>query len=464
MLLAASLITSRGSVTKPLPREIPSRRRRKGDAIAEFSRLVRGTGTCENRPMPDRGNRSSLGLFITLSVMMFFLFFVWGAWYVTTGSFMVAKGIAGAIPWAYSVAPIAAIVTPFFMGVFADRFVNAEKLQGALLLLSGVAIMIAPKFAVPGSEITFVGLLLAHTLCFMPTLGLSNTICLKHLADGDRDYPIVRIFATLGWIVAGLVVSLVFRAEESAIQYYVAGIAAFAVAGYSFFLPKTPPPARDQPLHLGELYGAGTLPYFRKRSFAVFLFASLLAAAAMMPYWTFGSPFLNLVGIERSGSFLAMGQGAELVVLAVILPLFIKRFGIKWTMLVGGLCWALRYLLFSGAATADGAPMLLMAGAAVLLHGFSYDFVFISGFLYVDRHVGEEVRAQAQGLLVVFTQGIGFLISSQFFAGWVHQRIVGTGNDPALWQQYWLVPAVYMVAVMILFWILFHDDEDTIEE
>ena len=413
--------------------------------------------------MSDRPERSSLGLFITLSVMMFFLFFVWGAWYVTMGSFMTAREIAGAIPWAYSVAPIAAIVTPFFMGVFADRFVNAEKLQGGLLLLSGVAMLVAPKFAEPGSEKIFVGLLLAHTLCFMPTLGLSNTICLKHLVDGDRDYPVVRVFATLGWIVAGLVVSLVFKAETTAIQFYVAGLVAFAVGGYSFFLPTTPPPWKGQALKLGELYGAGTLPYFRKRSFAVFMFASLLAAAAMMPYWTFGSPFLNLVGIERSGSFLAMGQGAELVVLAVILPFFIKRFGIKWTMLVGGLCWALRYLLFAGAATSSGAPMLMMAGVAVLLHGFSYDFVFISGFLYVDRHVKEEVRAQAQGLLVVFTQGIGFLISSQLFANWVYGRMVGESGGLPEWQRYWLVPAGYMVIVMVLFGIMFRDDRRAAE-
>ena len=154
-----------------------------------------------------------MGLFVQLSMMMFVLFFVWGAWYVTIGTFMLSRNFGPeAISWAYSVAPIAAIVTPFFMGVFADRFVNAEKLQGALLLLSGVFIALAPQFAAPETQWVFVGLLLAHTLCFMPNLGLSNTICLKHLVDSERDYPIVRVFATLGWLEAGGIVSLLFTA------------------------------------------------------------------------------------------------------------------------------------------------------------------------------------------------------------------------------------------------------------
>lgn len=392
--------------------------------------------------------------------MMFFLFFVWGAWYVTMGTFMTERGIAGSIGWAYSVAPIAAIVTPFFMGVFADRFIHAEKLQGGLLFLSGLAIIAAPRFAAPETANIYLGLLLAHTLCFMPTLGLSNTICLKHLADADRDYPVVRVFATLGWIVAGLVVSFVFKADATPTQFHIAGTVAFAVGLYSFFLPKTPPPAKGQPLHLGELYGAGTLPYFKKRSFAVFMVASLLASAAMMPYWSLGSPFANLLGIERTGGFFTLGQVAELFVLALILPVFIKRFGIKWIMLVGVFCWALRYALFSGAATSEGATMWTLMVVAVLLHGFSYDFVFISGFLYVDRHVRNEVRAQAQGLLVVFTQGIGFFLSSQIFVGLVYPEVVKEGVGLADWQQFWLVPAGYLVAVLVLFWVLFREDDE----
>jgi nucleoside transporter len=398
-----------------------------------------------------RSNRSSLSLFVTLSVMMFFLFFVWGAWYVTMGSFMADRGMDKYLDWAYSVAPIAAIITPFFMGVFADRFVNAEKLQGVLLFMSGVLICIAPQFASPDTGTIFIALLLGHTLCFMPTLGLSNTICLKHLADPDRDYPIVRVFATAGWIVAGLVVSFVFKAETSPVQFYVAGGAAFAVGIYSFFVPRTPPPSKGKSVRIPELYGADTLPYFKKFAFAVFMFTSLLACVAMMPYWALGSPFANALGIERSGAFLTMGQVAELFVLAFVLPLFIKRFGIKWTMLIGIFAWIVRFVLFSGAAATSGGTMMTMMVIAVVLHGFSYDFVFISGYLYVDRQVREEVRAQAQGLLVVFTQGIGFLLSSQIFVNIVLPA------ERATWKAFWLTPVFYLVVVFVLFALLFRE-------
>ncbi len=404
-------------------------------------------------------SRSSLGLFATLSVMMFVLFFVWGAWYVTMGTFMTARGMSAHIGWAYSVAPIAAIVTPFFVGVFADRLFNAERIQGCLLILSAIAICAAPYFASPDTWEIFIGLLLAHTICFMPNLGLSNTICLKHLADPDRDYPIVRVFATAGWIVAGWVVSFLFHAEESPVQFYVAGAAALIVGIYSFFLPKTSPPAKGKSVRIGELYGADTLPYFKHWSFAVFMFGSLMACIGMMPYWSLGSPFANTVGIERTGGFFTMGQIAELFVLALVLPHFIKRFGIKWTMVVGLLSWVLRFLLFSGAATGTGWTMMTMMVIAVILHGFSYDFVFVAGYLYVDRHVREEVRAQAQGLLVVFTQGIGFLLSSLIFVGLIFPRIVVDDTVGAEWQRYWLTPVGFMATVLGLFWFLFRDDK-----
>lgn len=413
--------------------------------------------------------KTNLGRFISLSVMMFALFFVWGAWYVTMGSFMVERGMsADLIGWAYSVAPIAAIITPFFMGVFADRFVNAEKLQGVLLFLSGILICIAPRFATPETGTLFIVLLLTHTLCFMPTLGLSNTICLKHLANSEKDYPIVRVFATLGWIIAGLVVSSVFEAEKTPIQFYVAGGAAFFVGVYSFFLPATPPPARGQKVRFQELYGADTLPYFKKLSFTVFLFTSLLACVAMMPYWALGSTFANELGIERSGSVLSLGQVAELFVLAFVLPIFIRKFGIKWTMAVGLLSWIARFVLFSGAATSggasgDAATSLTMFVIAVLLHGFSYDFVFVSGYLYVDKHVNEKVRAQAQGLLVVFTQGIGFLLSSQIFVNRVFAGLKREDNPLESWSAFWLTPVAYLAVVFILFLFLFREKSKTPE-
>jgi nucleoside transporter len=408
--------------------------------------------------------KTSLGRFVNLSIMMFILFFVWGAWFVTVGAFMVDRGMTSHIAWAYSTTPIAAIVTPFFMGVFADRFMNAERLQGCLLILSGILMAIAPQFATPETADIFIGILLLHALAFMPTLGLSNTICLKHLSDTERDSPIVRVFATLGWIVAGIVVSKVLKADVETTQFFVAAGAAIVVGVYSFFLPKTPPPAKGQKISFGDVYGAATMPYFKKFSFAIFMFASLLCCVAFMPYWANGATFLTAAGIKEPGAFLTMGQMAELLILAVVLPIFIKRFGIKWTMILGMASWIIRYLCFSGAAgilegsggeMVSGVMPLLFAG--VLLHGFAYDFVFVSGYLYVDKHVNENVRAQAQGLLTVFTQGIGFVLSSQIFAGAVYLNVVGASGGMAQWKQFWLYPMAYLVVILFIFVFLFRE-------
>ena len=406
--------------------------------------------------MNSSSERSGLGLFTSLSTMMFVMFFVWGAWYPTMGSFMTEKGLADHINWAYSVAPIAAIITPFFMGLVADRLMNAEKLQGILMILSGICISIAPSFASPDTWLLFILLLLAHTICFMPNLGLSNTICLKHLVDADRDYPIVRVFATVGWVAAGWIISAL-TADKTAMQFYVAGSAAIAVGLYSFVLPKTPPPARDKPLRFGELYGADTFPYFKHWSFTVFMLASLFACIGMMPYWALGSPFLNAVGIEKTARFLTMGQIAEVFVLALVLPMFVKRFGIKWTMILGLTSWAIRFVLFAAAATRQDIGGQTMLVLAIVLHGFSYDFVFVSGYLYVDRYVREDIRAQAQGLLVVFTQGIGFFLSSQIFVGEISRRMIEDSDSAAQWQSYWLVPAIYMAIVLVMFSLCFRD-------
>ena len=416
--------------------------------------------------------KSSAGLFITLSVMMFFVFFTWGAWFVTVGAFMFEHGMSEWIGFAYSTTPIAAIVTPFFMGVFADRFMNAERLQGILMILSGVLMALAPRFASAESPKLFVGILLLHSLSFMPVLGLSNTICLKHLTDSEKDYPKVRVFATLGWIVAGWIVSGFLKADTSVLQFYVAAAAAVGVGIFSFFMPKTPPPSKGAQFAFADIYGGATFPYFKIPSFAVFMFASLLACVAMMPYWANGATFLSHSGIERPGRFLTFGQIAELFVLALILPFFIKKFGIKWTMIIGMGCWIARYILFSAAAASlsgaglevgqlakeaipQGVPALLLGG--VILHGFAYDFVFVSGYLYVDKHVREEVRAQAQGLLTVFTQGIGFLLSSQIIAGIFFNRIVGENAAFDEWQKFWILPVAYLVVILILFVLLFRE-------
>ncbi len=406
--------------------------------------------------------KSSFSLLANLSTMMFLLFFVWGAWFAGLNRFMDAAGMGEYIGKAYACTPIAAIITPFFIGVFADRFMNAEKLQGILLLLSGVFLAIAPSFAKPETASIFVNLLLAHALCFMPTLSLSNTICLKHLADSEGEYPRVRIFATLGWIIAGLSISFVFNYDTSVYQCYVGAGAAFIVGIYSFFLPQTLPPAKGEKVNIGDLIGLGTLPYFKKFAFAVFMIGSLLVCIAFMPYWANLSTYLGKAGMDKTTAFLTWGQIAELPVLFFALPYFLKKVGIKWTIVIGICCWIARYFIFSatasqlnGGSDLSGIFNLLLIG--VLLHGFSYDFVFVSGYLYVDKHVDEKIRAQAQGLLTVFTQGIAFYISSNLLSGYYYGKIVTDQTNFSQWKEFWMLPVGYLVVILILFIIFFRD-------
>ena len=403
--------------------------------------------------------KSTLSLIINLSLMMFLLFFVWGAWFPTVGAFLTEKGMVERIGWAYSCTPIAAIITPFFMGFIADRYFNAERLQGILMILSGVFIGAAPTFAKPETGHFFIGLLMLHALCFTPTLGLSNAICLKHLSDADTEYPRVRIFATLGWIFAtAVVVSLWLKADTSPIQFYVAAIAAFVVGIYSFCLPKTPPPAKGNPVRFSELIGKDVFPYFRDRSFATFMFVSLLGCIGFMPYWAQGSSFPGFLGVERVGAFLSMGQWAEVIVLAFVVGIFIKKLGIKWTIVVGLAFWVVRYSLMGLSATSGSVALLAIA---VIMHGFCYDFVFVAGYLYVDRKVKKEVSAQAQGLLVVFTQGIGLFLGSQIFSR-IHGKVVGSENVTASgWQTFWWLPAAYLAILLVVFFLFFKDSKES---
>jgi len=373
---------------------------------------------------------------------------------------MTERGMSGtALGWAYSVGPIAAIITPFFIGFLADRFFNAEKLQGGLLIASGLFMLAAPQFSSPEQSFTFVLCLLGHTLCYMPTLGLSNAICLKHLADAEKEYSRVRVFATLGWVVAGLVVSFVFHGEKNDTIFYLSGVMAIIVGGYSFSLPATPPSESTAKLDFRQFLGMDTWKYFRTLSFTVFMFGSLLACIAFYPYWPLASPFIENVGIQRTAATLSLAQISELFVLAFVLPLALKKWGIKITLLLGVASWILRYLLFAY-ATMNEATAIPSVILAIILHGFAYDFVFVSGYLYVDKFVRDGVRAQAQSLLVVFTQGIGFLLGSQILVGLVHTQMTTDGSLQS-WGNYWLVPMVYLCILFVILALFFKDRGET---
>ncbi|HVE77261.1 MAG TPA: MFS transporter [Gemmatimonadaceae bacterium] len=387
-----------------------------------------------------------------LSLMMFLEFFVWGAWYVTVGNYMTAIGMTDAIFWAYTVNPIAAIAAPFFLGMVADRFFATERVLGVMHLLGGLALLAAPGFR--DNPTLFVGMLLVHSLCFMPTLGLANSLAFTHIKSQEKQFPLIRVFGTIGWIVAGVLVSAVLHADRTATPLYVGGAAALVLGLYSFTLPHTPPPLAGQRTTARQVLGLDALSQLASRPFTVFIVSSLLICIPLAAYYAYAPVFVNAAGIENPAFKMSFGQMSETAFM-LAMPLLFARLGVKWMLLVGMAAWVARYALFAAAAPAAVTWMILVG---IALHGICYDFFFVSGQIYVDKRSPPAIRGQAQGFLVLVTYGVGMLIGS-LIAGAIFNRVVGTGAQQSLtqWQTFWWIPAAFAAAVMVFFALFFHD-------
>lgn len=350
--------------------------------------------------------------------MMFLQFFVWGAWYVTVGNFIKAVGWDdGVVGWAYTVGPLAAIISPLFLGVVADRFFATERVLG-VMHLAGAATMLLVPLAASGSNASptlFTFLLLAHMLCYMPTLGLTNTLAFHNVTNQEKQFPIIRVFGTLGWIAANFVVSRMLEADKSPMQFYVTAGAAALLGIYSFTLPHTPPPAAGQRANLVDVLGLRSLGMMRSPSFAVFIVCSTLICIPLAAYYSFAPIFVDAMQIDNPAFQMSFGQWSE-VGFMLIMPFCFAFLGVKWMLAVGMLAWVLRYGLFAGAAD-DGIYWMVLGG--ILLHGICYDFFFVTGQIYVDKKAPVVLRGQAQGFLVLMTQGVGLLIGAQIAAALV---------------------------------------------
>jgi nucleoside transporter len=424
-----------------------------------------------------------------LSLMMFLQFFIWGAWYVTVGNYMKSHGMFDWVGWAYTVAPIAAIISPFFLGMVADRFFASERVLGVLHLLGGAVMLAAPAAAKMGPEV-FIAALFLHTLCYMPTLGLTNTLAFHNITNQEKQFPVIRVFGTIGWIVANFVVSKGFHADFTETQFYVTGAAALMLGVVSFALPHTPPPAAGKKVTAGEIVGVGALSLLKQPSFAVFILCSFLICIPLAAYYAYAPVFAGKVGFEDPASRMLFGQVAEIVFM-LAMPLFFVRLGVKWMLLVGMMAWVARYGLF---AAADENNVQWMVLAGILLHGICYDFFFVTGFIYTDKKSRREIRGQAQGFLVLVTQGLGLGLGAQIIS-----RIVAAYTPPEAqelqaratelsrdafamtdqtaaqplfdqakalgdqatqlmdWKMIWLIPCVAAAAVMVLFFLTFWD-------
>lgn len=399
---------------------------------------------------------------VKLSAMMFLQFFIWGAWYTTIAVYMTQHGMEKLTYWPYTVNPIAAIAAPFFLGLVADRYFATEKVLGTLHLLGGVVMYAVPRFT--GAPTLFILLLLVYNLCYMPTLGLANSLAFHHIQAQEKQFPLIRVFGTIGWIIAGLFISYVLGpltgvvAEGTAWPVYTAATASVLLGLYSFTLPHTPPPAAGQRVSLRSILGLDALSQLGDRSFYVFIVASFLLCIPLAAYYNFTQLFLGNAGITKIAAVQTLGQVSETGFM-LLMPLMFLRLGVKRMLMVGMAAWVLRYGLFSIAAP-NAIIGLIVIG--ILLHGVCYDFFFVTGQIYVDKKSTPAVRGQAQGFLVLVTYGAGMLIGAQV-AGKVFNRFLGGATSLTLdqWKSFWLLPAGFAALVLVFFAVMFRPKDVT---
>jgi len=389
--------------------------------------------------------------FPLLCVMMFLQFFVWGSWYVTAGTFVPAMNWdQSTTGWVYSAGPIAALISPLFLGLIADRYFASQRVLAVLHGLGAVFMLVLIPGAIEARSATwFEWYLLGYMLCYMPTLALSNTVAFSHITDQEKQFPLARVFGTLGWIAAVTLVSKGLEADTKPVMFLVAGGSSLLMAVFCLLLPHTPPPAAGQPVRVGELFGLGALELLRERAFAVFLVCSFLICIPLAGYYSYGNQFAG-TAFENPGFYMTFGQWAE-VFFMLVMPLCFVRLGVRWMLAIGMLAWVMRYGLWS--MSADGMPPVAwMVLAGILLHGICYDFFFVTGQIYVDQKARPEIRGQAQSLLVLVTQGLGALIGAQ-----VMTRIVKANTDGAevAWSTVWLWPCLGAGAILLVFLLLF---------
>jgi nucleoside transporter len=393
-----------------------------------------------------------------LSVMMFLEFFAWGAWYTTIAVYMANVGMGNLTQWPYTVNPIAAIAAPFFLGFIADRFFPTEKVLGTLHLLGGLVMLAVPRAS--GNPGLFIGLLLLYNLCFMPTLGLSSALALSHVQNAEREFPRIRVFGTLGWIIAGLFISFVLTrvvgrpAEGTPLPIYLTAITSLVLGVYSFTLPHTPPQGAGKRATVRGILGMDALEQLGSRSFYVFVLCAFLLCIPLAAYYNFTQLFLVALNVKSIAAVQTLGQVSETGFM-LLMPLMFRRLGVKWMLLIGMAAWVARYALFASAAS-NGVVWMVALG--ILLHGVCYDFFFVTGQIYVDRKSTPAIRAQAQGFFVLITYGVGMLIGAQV-AGAAYNRKLGGATVLSLpqWQQFWWLPAIFALGVLVLFALLFHD-------
>ena len=400
---------------------------------------------------------------LRLSMMMFLQFFIWGAWFVTMGTYLGTMVIDGVnvftpadIGQAYSTFALAAIISPLFIGIVADRFFSAEKILGVCHLVGAVMLYLTSTITDPA---TFYWSLFAYTLCYLPTIGLCNTVALDQIANPPKDFPPIRVFGTLGWIVAGLIIGF-FEIEAESTPMIMAVGASVLLGIFSFMLPNVPPKSVGKTVSLADALFLDALQLLKNRSFAIFVISSLFICIPLAFYYNFTNLFLNNVGMENTASKMTLGQVSE-VLFMLILPFLFIRLGVKWVLVIGMCAWTARYLLF---AWGNNEALVFMYYAGILLHGVCYDFFFVAGYIYTDKIAPPQIRASAQGFIILVTLGFGMWIGSYASGYWVQANTLYDSSGKIVvgyeWTDVWMLPAVMALIVAVFFSLFFKNETD----
>ncbi len=395
-----------------------------------------------------------VGMRARLGTMMFLEYFIWGAWYVTVGTWLSAAFHFGGqqIGLVAGTTAVGAILAPFFVGLVADKLVATEKVLASLHLLGGVLLFCASR----QSRFGFLyAVLLLYCVCFMPTLALTNSLSFRQMTDPKQEFGTVRVLGTMGWIVAGLLVGKL-GLEATAYPLQIAAGSSVALGLYCFTLPSTPPLARDGGLTAGSLFPREALGLLKERSVAVFAIASFLLCIPLQFYYAFTNLFLNNTGVHDAAGKMTGGQMSELFCMLLI-PWFFRRLGVKYMLAAGMGAWMVRYVLF---AYGNAGPRVWMLWLGILLHGICYDFFFVTGQIYIDRKAAPGLRAAAQGLIAFITYGLGMFVGS-WLSGAVVARYTRTGVGGGLgydWHAIWSVAAIVSALVLMVFLFTFRDE------
>ena len=385
----------------------------------------------------------------SLSLMMFLEYYIWGSWYVTMSTYMgEILGFSGfQIGAAYSALAIATMISPFFVGIIADRFFAAQQIMGVLHLLGGGLLFLVTK--ITGSTL-FYSAILFYSLLYMPTIALSNNIAFTQMKNPGKQFPWVRVFGTIGWITAGLLISW-FGIEKTEYTFVMAAAASVILGLYSFFLSNTHPKSKKTEALASDALGTQAFALFRNKPYLVFFIAAILVCIPLSFYYELANRFLNESGMENTAGKMTIGQVSEALFILAI-PFLFNRIGVKNMFLLGMLAWILRYICFAYGDTGSNTWMLY---AGIILHGVCYDFFFVTGYMYTEKKAGEKIKNAAQGLFTFATYGLGMFIGT-WFSGFIvdnYQLSASTHN----WQSIWLVPAFIAAAVLIYFILAFRE-------